>query len=197
MNLNGKKQPKQASTKQKLKELETKLTNSEMATRISQMMIKQLLDNFQALRVDLDNTMGILNDFQYRTRAMLELGDFNVDELNTLAEKYKLTDYMKASDAEDEAKGYTIDNDGVIDENSIIIITSTTNGNEDKGIFRSKFKLNECSTESLREQLLGKKVGDVVTQEINGDIHDIAILELRRLPEEATEGTNGETNESN
>ena len=144
MNLNGKKQPKQASTKQKLKELETKLTNSEMATRISQMMIKQLLDNFQALRVDLDNTMGILNDFQYRTRAMLELGDFNVDELNTLAEKYKLTDYMKASDAEDEARGYTIDNDGVIDENSIIIITSTTNGNEDKGIFRSKFKLNEC-----------------------------------------------------
>lgn len=197
MNLNGKRQPKQSGTKQKLKELETQLANSEMATRISQMMIKQMLDQFQALRRDVDNTMGILNDFQYRTQAMLQLGQFNIDELNKLAEEFKLKDYMKASDSEDEAKGYTVDNDGVVDEKSVVIITSTTNGDEDRGIFRSKFTMDECQTETLREQLLGKKVGDVVTEEINGDTHEITILELRKQPEEATEGTNGETNESN
>jgi TolA-binding protein len=197
MNLNGKRQPKQSGTKQKLKELETQLTNSEMATRISQMMIKQMLDQFQGLRRDLDNTMGILNDFQYRTQAMMQLGNFDIDELNKLAEQFKLKDYMKASDAEDEAKGFTVDNDGVVDEKSVVIITSTTNGDEDRGIFRSKFSMDECQTETLREQLLGKKVGDVVTEEINGDTHEITILELRRQPEEATEGTNGETDESN
>lgn len=197
MNLNGKRQPKQSSTKQKLKELETQLSNSEMATRISQMMIKQMLDQFQALRRDLDNTMGILNDFQYRTQAMLQLGNFDVGELNVLAEEFKLKDYMSASDAEDEAKGYTLDPNGTIDEKSVVIITSTTNGDEDRGIFRSKFTMQECQTESLREQLLGKQVGDVVTEEINGDTHEITILGLRRQPEEATEGANGETNESN
>lgn len=197
MNLNGKRQPKQSGTKQKLKELETQLANSEMATRISQMMIKQLLDQFQTLRRDLDNSMGILNDFQYRTQAMLKLGNFNIEELNSLAEEFKLKDYMSASDAEDKAKNYTLDNDGTIDENSVVIITSRTNEDDDRGIFRSKFTMEECQTESLREKLLGKKVGDVITEEINGDTHEITVLELRQKPEKVTEGTSGETNESN
>lgn len=197
MNLNGKRQPKQSGTKQKLKELETQLANSEMATRISQMMIKQLLDQFQTLRRDLDNSMGILNDFQYRTQAMLKLGNFNIEELNSLAEEFKLKDYMSASDAEDKAKNYTLDNDGTIDENSVVIITSRTNEDDDRGIFRSKFTMEECQTESLREKLLGKKVGDVITEEINGDTHEITVLELRQRPEKVTEGTSGETNESN
>lgn len=197
MDLNGKRQPKQSGTKQKLKELETQLANSEMATRISQMMIKQLLDQFQTLRRDLDNSMGILNDFQYRTQAMLKLGNFNIEELNSLAEEFKLKDYMSASDAEDKAKNYTLDNDGTIDENSVVIITSRTNEDDDRGIFRSKFTMEECQTESLREKLLGKKVGDVITEEINGDTHEITVLELRQKPEKVTEGTSGETNESN
>ena len=197
MNLNGKRQQKQPTTKQKLKELETMLTNSQMANQISQMMIKQMLEQFQGLRRDVDNAMGILNDFQYRTQAMMQLGNFNVDELNTLAEEFKLKDYMAASDKEDEAKGYELDNEGVIDESSVVIITSTTNGDEDRGIFRSKFTMEECQTETLREKLLGKKVGETVTEEINGDTHEITVLGLRRQKEEATEGTNGEANESN
>jgi len=180
MNLNGKKQSKAKSTKQEIQELKVALQNSEMATRISQMMLKQILEQFQGLRVDVDNSMGILNDFQYRTQAMLELGSFDLDKLNEVAEGLKLTDYMSASDAEDLAKGYELD-DGVVTEESILIITSTTNGDEDKGIFRSKFPFNECQTETLKESLLGKKLGDKFLEEINGDSHEIEIVGLRKL----------------
>lgn len=197
MNLNGKKQQKAKTTKQEIQELKVTIQNSEMATRISQMMLKQVLDQFQGLRRDVDNTMGILNDFQYRTQAMLELGNFDIGELNIRAEEFKLKDYMTASNAEDLAKNYTLNPDGIVDEKSVVIITSTTNGDEDKGIFRSKFKMEECQTDTLREQLLGKSVGDVFTEEINGDTHEITLLGLRSQQEEVTEGTNGEENKGN
>lgn len=193
MNLNGQKQAKSKGNKEKFREINTQIANVEMATRISQMMLKQVLEQFQALRLDTDNSMGILNDFQYRTQAMLELGNFDMDELNKVAEGLKLTDYNKASDAEDLAKGYVLD-DGVITEESIVIISSTTNGDEDKGIFRSKFPLSECQTETLKESLLGKKIGDKVLEEINGDSHEIEIVGLRKV-KEVKEESIGDTNE--
>lgn len=195
MNLNGKRQ--KPSGKSKIKELEVQVSNLEMATRISQMMLKQVLEQFQGARADIDNTMGILNDFQYRTQAMLELGNFDLDELNKRADELKLVDYMKASDHEDQVKGYELDDQGEIKEESVVIITSSTNGDEDKGIFRSKFPLNECSTETLKEKLLGRKVGDVVEEEINGDVHSITVVGLRLPKQEVTEEQNDEANESN
>lgn len=177
----------------RIKDLEVAVQNVEMATRISQMMLKQVLDQFQGLRRDLDNSMGILNDFQYRTLAMLELGNFNKEELDKLAEKYKLNDYMKASDSEDKAKGYILNDNGTIDENSVVIITSSTNGDEDRGIFRSKFKMTECQTESLRAKLIGAKLNDVIEEDINGDIHKITIVGIRQFEGEKV----GEENKSN
>jgi hypothetical protein len=41
--------------------------------------------------------------------------------------------------------------------------------------------MEECKTESLREKLLGAKVGDVVETELGGDLHSITILGLRKL----------------
>lgn len=198
MNLGGQRQPKQPGTKQKIKELEVAISNIQMATQISQMMLKQVLEQFKTLRADVDNTMGILNDFQYRTQAMLDLGGFDLEKLNEAANNLKLADYMKASDAEDTAKGYELDDEGVVGEESVVIITSSTNGDEDRGIFRSKFPLVDCQTETLKEKLLGKKVGDKVEEEINGDNHEITIVGLRKVAaQEVTEGVDGETNEGN
>ena len=181
MKMNGKRLAKTKNTSERIKELEVALSNTEMGTRVSQMMLKQMLEQFQNLRRDMDNTMGIINDIQYRTIAMLEVGNINKDELEAKAEELKLTDYNRASDQEDTIKGYELDNDGVIGEKSIVIITSTTNGDNDKGIFRSKFNMEECRTESLREKLLGAKVGDIINTELNGDLHTITILGLRKL----------------
>lgn len=197
MNLNGQRQQKGKTSKDRIRELETMVQNTQMATQISQMMLKQVLEQFQGLRADLDNTMGILNDFQYRTQAMMDLGGFDIDKLNDIASNFKLKDYMKASDSEDALKGYELDDNGSVNDNSIVIITSSTNGDEDKGIFRSKFPYSECHTETLKASLLGKKVGDKVTEVINGDTHEIEVVGLRKFKVEISEGTNGENNESN
>lgn len=186
-------QTKEKTGKDKMRELDVAIQNVEMASRISQMMLKQVLEQFQGLRRDVDNSMGMLNDFQYRTLAMLELSGIKKEELEKLAESYKLVDYNKASDQEDTIKGYALDNEGSINENSIVIITSITDGNEDKGIFRSKFKMSECTTESLRNKLLGSKVGAVIDEEINGEKHTITVLGLRKTIGE----TIGEENQSN
>ena len=181
MSINGQRQAKAASSKDKIRELDVSVKNVEMASRISQMLLKQILEQFQGLRRDVDNSMGILNDFQYRTQAMLELGGFDKNELNAIADRLKLADYTSSSDQEDVIKGYSLDNENTINEKSIVIITSSTDGNEDKGIFRSKFNMSECQTETLREKLLGSKVGDVITEEMNGQVHTITILGLRKL----------------
>lgn len=194
----GSRQPKELKGKQKIRELETSLANIEMATRISQMMLKQVLEQFKSLRLDVDNTMGVLNDFQYRTQAMMKLGNFDISELNKLAEEFKLKDYMSASDGEDLIKGYANDDAGVVGEDSVVIITSATNGDEDKGIFRSKFAMAECKTESLRASLLGKTVGDTFEEQINGDTHKITIVGLRKITNKEGETVNdGEANQSN
>lgn len=194
MKVNGQRQSKEKSGKDKFRELDVQIQNVEMASRISQMMLKQVLEQFQGLRRDVDNSMGILNDFQYRTLAMLELGGFDKVELDKLAEKYKLVDYSKASDQEDAIKGYLNDDAGTVAENSIVIITSTTDGNEDKGIFRSKFNMDECRTETLRTKLLGSKVGDIIDEEINGENHTITILGLRKIKEGEKVGEEDKSN---
>lgn len=186
MSLNGQRQAKAKSSKDEIRELKVALSNAEMGTRVSQMMLKQILEQFQNLRRDMDNTMGIINDIQYRTIAMLDVGNIDKVALEKRAEELKLVDYNRASDQEDISKNYLLDNDGIIDEKSVVIITSTTNGDEEKGIFRSKFNMSECATETLRAKFLGAKVGDVFSEELNGELHTITILGLRKVKEEET-----------
>lgn len=198
MNIGGQRQPKQQKGKEKLRQLETELANTQVGVRFTQAMVKNLLEQFQGLRRDLDNSMGILNDFQYRTQAIMELTGLDVEKLDELADGYKLKDYMTASDKEDEVKGFELDNEGEINEDSVVIITSSTDGDEDRGIFRSKFSMSECQTETLREKLLGKRVGDTVEEDINGQLHSITIVGLRKQTQQEDKGEQqSEENESN
>lgn len=168
------------STKQRVKELETLVQNMQMALQMSQMMTKHLTNQLSVLQQDVGGLMGMSNDFQYRTLSMLELGDFDKDAINAKAEEFKLIDFNKASDKEDEKKGYEVDSGDTVHENSIVIISSSTPDlEEDQGIFRSKFHMNECQTPDLREKLLGAKVGDKIENEIQGVKHVIEVLGLR------------------
>lgn len=182
--------------KDRFKELDVAIKNCEMATRLTQMMVKQLLEQMQNSRLDIDNTMGMLNDFQYRTLAMLELSGIDKKLIDKRADELKLADYNKASDAEDLAKGYVDDSAGVVGEDSVVTITSSTNGDEDRGIFRSKFPMSECLTPSIKEKLMGLKLGESFEEAIKGDVHKITIVALKKKSEVKGED-NGETNDSN
>jgi hypothetical protein len=182
MTARGMRQGKQPSTKDRIRQLEVNLENVQMAMQMSQMMVKHLTNQFQTFQNDLGSTMGMVNDFQYRTLAMLELGNFKKEDIEAKAEELKLIDFNKASDKEDIAKGFLNDDEGVINEDSIVLITSSTpDTEEDEGIFRSKFPMSECLTPDVREKLLGSKVGDTVVSNINGIDHNITILGLRKL----------------
>lgn len=179
--MKGAKLSKQDSIKTKVKELEVALQNTQMALQVSQMMIKHLTDQFRATQNDLSSTMGMLNDFQYRTLAMLEIGNFDKDAIEQKAEQIKLTDFNKASDKDDELKGYIADEAGVINEDSVVTITShTPDLAEDQGIFRSKFHMSECLSPAVREKLLGLKLNDTVSVDLNGASHSITVISIKK-----------------
>jgi hypothetical protein len=179
--MKGVKLNKQDSVKTKIKELEVALQNTQMALQVSQTMIKHMLDQFKATQNDLSATMGMLNDFQYRTLAMLDVGNFDRQAIEAKAEQLKLIDFDNASVKEDAIKGYTEDTDGIVSENSIITITShTPDLAEDQGIFRSKFSMAECLNPELRQKLLGLKLNETVETQFNGAKHNITVLSIKK-----------------
>jgi len=123
-NMKGMRQQKQSSTKNKMQGLAKEIENLNMATRIIQLSMQQLLNNYKNIDKDVGSAMGLLNDLQYRTLAMLELGNFDKNKLDEKADELKLKDYDEASDKEDLTKGYI--NGDVVTEDSVVIITSTT-----------------------------------------------------------------------
>jgi len=188
--MNGMRQSKSKPVKKRLDELETVLANTQAALQMSQMMVKHITNQLSALQADVGGLMGMSNDFQYRTLSMLELGNFDKKAINAKAEEFKLADFNQASDKEDASKGYVVDPTGVINEQSIVLISSSTpDTEEDKGIFRSKFSMTEVSTPELREKLIGAKVGDSVEVDIQGTRHVVSILGLRlkKVEEENTQ----------
>lgn len=193
---NGFRSKPAAANKDKFKELDVAIKNCEMATRLTQMMVKQLLEQLQNSRLDIDNTMGMLNDFQYRTLAMLELSGIPKEDIDKRADELKLKNYNAASEAEDVAKGYIDDSAGVVGEDSVVTITSSTNGDEDRGIFRSKFPMSECLTPSIKEKIMGLKLGDSFEEQIKNDVHKITIVSLKKKTVVQGE-TDGETDQSN
>lgn len=190
------KKNKAPSTKDRIRELEILAQNLQMAVQMSQMMVKHLTDQFQTFQTDLGSTMGMVNDFQYRTLAMLELGNFKTEEIDAKAEEFKLADFNKASAKEDEQKGYVVDEAGVVTEDSVVTLSSKTPDlEEDQGIFRSKFPMSECLTPQLRDVLLGAKVGDVVDADIYGVTHKISVLEVKKVEKVEEEVEESEENQ--
>jgi len=174
---------KKLPLKDRVEELEKMLANLQMAMNISQAMIKNI--NSAGMKVDQDvsNMMGVVNDLQYRTLSMMENKVFSKDELNKVADSFKLKDFTSASDKEDADKGFTVSDE--TDAESIVIITSTTKeDNNDASIFRSKLAIKDTVLPELKEKLVGKKVGDHVTATINNLEHDIEILGIRKQPKE-------------
>lgn len=171
---------KKPNKAQKLEEIQTVLANLQMAVRVSQMGMQQIGNSMQRMEKDLSNSMGVMNDLQYRTLAMLELLDVDKDKLEEIAEGMKLADFNSASDKEDKEKNYSIVD--TIEKDSVVIITSTCEESPESAIFRSKFKLDESSNQKAMEEFPGKKVGDKFDFEVAGKNHLIEILGVRKVP---------------
>jgi hypothetical protein len=177
---NGFRQQKQASKKDQLKQLAQMVQNLQMAVRVMQMGLQQFGQSFQRMDADIGNAMGVLNDIQYRTLAMVQSGKFNKEELDKVAEGLKLEDYEKASDKEDKERGYTVAD--VVAEDSVVILTSECKEDKSKSVFRTKFKLDESGNPEAQEKLKGLKVGDKAELKIGKDTHEVTVLGVRTVP---------------
>lgn len=175
---NGFRDAAAGSKKEQLKQLQIEVKNMQMAQRISQMMHQQLINKLTALDQDMNRAMNLLNDLQYRTLATIELEAIDREELDTIADGMKLKDYNQASDNEDVQKNYSVAD--VVVADSICIITSEAA--DDKGIFRSKFKLSDSGLPDLQAALLGKKVGERALVKIGEIEHDIEVVGIRTAP---------------
>jgi hypothetical protein len=176
----GFRQNKQPSAKDQLASLTKMVENLSQAVRVQQLIFQQFANNFGKLDKDMHNAMGVINDLQYRTLALIETSTVSKDELDSVAERLKLKDYNEASDKEDQEKGYTVSD--TVKEDSIVIITTECEDDPMSSLFRSKFKLSESGNDDLKQKALGLKVGDKVDIVINGRQHKLELLGVREEP---------------
>lgn len=182
---NGFRQKKQQSSKDKLRELQVAVANMQQMSNIQKIVAQQMSQNLAKQDRDINNAMSVLNDLQYRTLATLEVltevfPTITTDQINDKAEEMKLKDYNEASDKEDLEKGYV--EDDVIGEESIVILTSECLDDENKSIFRTKFKMDEeVLVGELKDKLLGLKTGETVEAKLpDGNTHKLEIVGIRK-----------------
>lgn len=181
----GVKAEAQPTNSQRLREVDVELKNLQMAGRVNQMMVQQLMTNLQNMSQDLGKAYGIINELQYKILSMQSVGvvagtgQFDMTALNSKAETLRLNDFIETSDAEDVKGGFTQGN--VVQDDSTVIITSTAPGT-DAGIFRSRIKLAECGVPSLIQAFAGQPVGTRAKAMLNGVEHEIELLAIRNPP---------------
>lgn len=176
--LRGVKQDPKPTKTEQLQTLDTKFSNLEMAGRVTQMMVQQMMQNVQNISQDLGKAFATINELQYKILAMQSVGNFDMKAMQAKAEELRLNDFIEASDAEDKQGNFTI-SDKVQDDSTVIITSSTP---DDTGIFRSRIKLAECGVPALIQGLTGQTIGAKVTCKLNGTDHTVELLGVRNPP---------------
>lgn len=176
--LRGVKQDPKPTKTEQLQTLDTKFSNLEMAGRVTQMMVQQMMQNVQNISQDLGKAFATINELQYKILAMQSVGNFDMKAMQAKAEELRLNDFIEASDAEDKQGNFTI-SDKVQDDSTVIITSSTP---DDTGIFRSRIKLAECGVPALIQGLAGQTIGAKVTCKLNGTDHTVELLGVRNPP---------------
>jgi wyosine [tRNA(Phe)-imidazoG37] synthetase (radical SAM superfamily) len=176
--MQGFRQQAQPTTKDKFRSMDTELKNLQMATRMTQMMLQQLLQSNKNMGEDLSKLFQIVNELQYKTIAIQKTAGLNQDALAAEANNLRLKDFQEASDKQDAAEGFEVID--TVEDDSVVILTSTTSTTPDAGIFRSRIKLSDAGVPDLINGLRGKQVGTKVAVKLNGTDHEVELLGIRR-----------------
>lgn len=183
--MQGFRQQAQPTTKDKFRSFEAELKNLQMATRMTQMMLQQLLQSSKNMGEDLSKLFQIVNELQYKSIAIQRAANLDNDQLAATANELRLKDFQEASDKQDQAEGFeAID---AVEEDSTVILTSTTKTTPDAGIFRSRIKLSDSGVPDLINGLTGKPVGTKVSVKLNNTEHEVELLGIRRPKRQPTE----------
>lgn len=164
---------------QRQAQTEGNLKKIEMQMQLMQMLQKNIADSISSIQGQLNEVIRNQKELQYRVLAIQELQSLDKDQIQTKSLELQITDFNETSDKEDKEEGYLLVDK--VDEDSIVIITSTTpEEEEDKGVLRSKIALSEMQVPEMRESLLGKGIDDVVDVDVRGVKHNIRVLGIRK-----------------
>jgi hypothetical protein len=180
----GFRQQAQPSKKDQLRTLQTQVANVEMATRMSQMLVQQLVQNNRNMGDDLNRALNLINELQYKVLAMQSVANLDKEALNSAANDLRIKDFNEAA-AKQDAEG-NFETINVVEDNSTVLLTSVAkdaDGN-DRGIFRSRVAVQEIGVPELVANLVGKEVGAKFTATLNGLTHEFEVLGARRPPKE-------------
>jgi hypothetical protein len=156
--------------------MDAEVQNLAMASRITQMMTQQLMQNMKGMHDDISRALGIINELQYKILAIQKASGLDLNKLNDLANEQRLKDFNEASDKEDIAAKFTVGT--VVDESSTVILTSETLTGA--GIFRSRIKLAECGVPDLIKAFMGREVGVKAIVKLNEVDHEVELLGIRQ-----------------
>ena len=166
----------------KFEALEQKVKQMEMATRVNQMLLKQFGSALDKITADLRHIEANIGDLQYRLVATNNITGLDKIAMQKESDRLKLEDFNKASDAEDKTRNLTLAEVVESQEDVVIISSKTPKEVEDRGFLRSKIQIKQMNQPSLQEALVGKRVGDKVTIELNGTEHEVELLGVRKVP---------------
>jgi len=173
--MNGFRQVPQASKKDQIRSMDAELKNTQMALRIMQTMVQNLMKSNQNLSEDLANTIGLVNELQYKILAVQNVAGLDVAALASKADDLRLKDFNDAAAKQDSEEQLV--SLSVVTEKSTVTITSSTAG-PDRGIFRSRFTMAECNIKDLKEALMGKTVGTKAKVVLNNQEHEVELLSI-------------------
>jgi len=149
-----------------------------MAVRMTQMMCQRLMESQKAMAEDMSRLFQLVTETQYKLLAAQEVAGLDPVRLAAAANALRLKDFEEASDKEDLKDSFvSID---LVEPDSTVILTSTTSGDSDQGIFRSRLKLADSGTPALIQGLVGKPVGTKFEIKLNNADHVIELLGIRR-----------------
>jgi hypothetical protein len=180
--MKGFRQQVQSGRKERLREIEAELKNMQMALRINQMMVQQLLQNSRTIGEDLGRALNLINELQYKNLAMQQMGSFDLTALQQAVDSLRLKDFNDASDKEDKDGNFT--EGDLVTEDSTVIITSTTDDPNDAGIFRSRVRVSEAGNPDFVKAFMGRPVGAKAVLKLNGKDHTIELLAVRQPPKQ-------------
>lgn len=182
----GFRQAPQLSAKDKFNGVDVELKNVQMASQVTQMMCRRLMENTKGMGEDLARLFQLVSETQYKLLAVQQVAGLDPASLAATANDLRLKDFVEASDKQDAQDGFTtID---AVEEDSTVILTSTAGESLDQGIFRSRIKLADSGASELIQGLVGQAVGAKVKAQLNGIEHEVELLGIRR-PAPAVEST--------
>ena len=170
--------PPQPSKKVAQQQVQTELANTQMASKISQMMTQQLMESVRNMGKDLSAVTAQMMELEYKLGAIQKSLNISDETVTSIANVQRLSDFNHAATKADLRDNLVPATE--IDVDSTIIICSDAKDAEgnDRSIFRSRIKLSESGAPDLINQLQGKKIGDVVESKLNGVEHKVEVLSI-------------------